>query len=411
MGALDGRVAIITGAGRGLGREHALLFAAEGAKVVVNDRGGANDGSGADDVAGRAGGRRRSAPPAARRSSNGDDIADWDGAQSLINAAIDAFGDLDILVNNAGILRDRVLVNMTEEEWDDVVRVHLKGHFAPSRWAAAYWREQTKAGNEQAAQHRPHLEHVGPVVEPGPEQLRRGQVGHRHVQPDPGQGARALRREEQLHRPRRPHPPHAGHARARRDHGRQGGRVRRVGPGERLPARVPTWHRPTARSTARRSSSRAARSSGSRAGRWPRPSSRPTRGPWPRSARRWPPASLTDRAASRAGLARLGGGARCCPQSERRRMRWTRPLHPSSLVNGHARMVTSHTARWTRARRSAGEFVGWVVGFVRWWEVLSPSLADRLEVGDGFVRWLGFCLVVEVMVAVVAAALEAAVVL
>ncbi len=146
MGSLDGRVAIITGAGRGIGREHALLFAREGAMVVVNDLGGANDGSGTDltpaqhvveeirAIGGEA-------------MVNGDDVADWQGAQRLINAAIEAFGDLDILVNNAGILRDRVLVNMTEEEWDDVIRVHLKGHFAPSRWAAAYWREQHKAGH------------------------------------------------------------------------------------------------------------------------------------------------------------------------------------------------------------------------------------------------------------------------
>jgi NAD(P)-dependent dehydrogenase (short-subunit alcohol dehydrogenase family) len=145
MGSLDGRVAIITGAGRGLGREHALLFAQEGAKVVVNDRGGANDGSGNDATPAQevvaeivaAGGEA---------IVNGDDVADWDGAQALVNTAIDAFGGLDILVNNAGILRDRVLVNMTEAEWDDVVRVHLKGHFAPTRWAAAYWREEAKAG-------------------------------------------------------------------------------------------------------------------------------------------------------------------------------------------------------------------------------------------------------------------------
>ena len=145
MGALDGRVAIITGAGRGIGREHALLFAAEGAKVVVNDRGGGNDGAGVDqspanevvaeikELGGDA-------------VANGDDVADWEGAQRMVNQAIDAFGDLHILVNNAGILRDRVLVNMTEAEWDDVVRVHLRGHFAPTRWAAAYWREEAKAG-------------------------------------------------------------------------------------------------------------------------------------------------------------------------------------------------------------------------------------------------------------------------
>ena len=145
MGALDGRVAIITGAGRGIGREHALLFAAEGAKVVVNDVGGAADGSGSDltpaqqvvaEIEGMGG----------AAIANADSVADWEGGQRLVNSAIEAFGDLDILVNNAGILRDRVLVNMTEEEWDAVVAVHMKGHFVPSRWAAAYWREQTKAG-------------------------------------------------------------------------------------------------------------------------------------------------------------------------------------------------------------------------------------------------------------------------
>ena len=145
MGALDGRVAIITGAGRGLGREHALLFAAEGAKVVVNDLGGAADGTGGDrtpaeevvqEIEGMGG----------EAIANGDNVADWEGGQRLINAAIERFGDLDILVNNAGILRDRVLVNMTEAEWDAVVAVHMKGHFVPTRWAATYWREQFKAG-------------------------------------------------------------------------------------------------------------------------------------------------------------------------------------------------------------------------------------------------------------------------
>jgi NAD(P)-dependent dehydrogenase (short-subunit alcohol dehydrogenase family) len=145
VGALDGRVAIITGAGRGIGREHALLFASEGAKLVVNDLGGAADGTGDDRTAAeqvvdeiRAMGGEAIA--------NADNVADWEGGQRLVNSAIAAFGDLHIVVNNAGILRDRVLVNMTEQEWDAVISVHLKGHFVPTRWAATYWREQAKAG-------------------------------------------------------------------------------------------------------------------------------------------------------------------------------------------------------------------------------------------------------------------------
>ena len=145
MGSLDGRVAIITGAGRGIGREHALLFAAEGAKVVVNDLGGAPHGGGSD---------RSPAEEVVHEITsfggeavaNADDISDWEGGRHLIDAAIEAFGHLDVLVNNAGILRDRALVNMTEAEWDDVIKVHLKGHFVPTRWAATHWREQAKAG-------------------------------------------------------------------------------------------------------------------------------------------------------------------------------------------------------------------------------------------------------------------------
>ncbi|HUQ38983.1 MAG TPA: SDR family oxidoreductase [Acidimicrobiales bacterium] len=150
MGSLDGRVVIITGAGRGIGREHALLFASEGAHVVVNDLGGNIDGTGDDrapaqlvvDEIEAMGGKA---------VANVDNIADWEGGQRLINTAVEAFGDLHALVNNAGILRDRVLVNMTEEEWDAVIHVHLKGHFVPTRWAAAYWREQSKAGKEVKA--------------------------------------------------------------------------------------------------------------------------------------------------------------------------------------------------------------------------------------------------------------------
>jgi NAD(P)-dependent dehydrogenase (short-subunit alcohol dehydrogenase family) len=145
MGTLDGRVAIITGSGRGIGREHALAFAREGAKIVINDLGGANDGTGSDQTPAQQVVEEIRAM-GGEAIANGDNVADWEGAQRLVNAAIEAFGDLDILVNNAGILRDRVLVNMTEEEWDAVIAVHLKGHFAPTRWAAAYWREQSKAG-------------------------------------------------------------------------------------------------------------------------------------------------------------------------------------------------------------------------------------------------------------------------
>jgi len=145
MGALDGRVAVITGAGRGLGREHALLFAAEGARVVVNDLGGGPDGSGSDaSPAEQVAAEIRAAGGEA--VANTADITTADGADGLIRQAIDEFGVLHVLVNNAGILRDRTIINMTDAEWDDVIRVHLRGHFMPTRAAARYWREQSKAG-------------------------------------------------------------------------------------------------------------------------------------------------------------------------------------------------------------------------------------------------------------------------
>ena len=150
MGALQDRVAIITGAGRGIGREHALLFASEGAKVVVNDLGGTVDGSGDDRSAAQQVVDEIKAM-GGEAVANSDDIADWEGGQRLVRAAVEAFGDLHVLVNNAGILRDKMLVNMTEAEWDSVIHVHLKGHFVPTRHAAAYWREQVKEGREVKA--------------------------------------------------------------------------------------------------------------------------------------------------------------------------------------------------------------------------------------------------------------------
>jgi NAD(P)-dependent dehydrogenase (short-subunit alcohol dehydrogenase family) len=145
MGICDDRVVIVTGAGGGLGRAHALAFAAEGARVVVNDIGTSREGEGASSAPAQqvvdeitaAGGEA---------IANTSDVADWDGAAALINSALDEFGGLDVLVNNAGFLRDRMLANMSVEEWDAVIRVHLRGHFCPLRHAAAYWKEQSKSG-------------------------------------------------------------------------------------------------------------------------------------------------------------------------------------------------------------------------------------------------------------------------
>ncbi|MEI6736651.1 MAG: SDR family oxidoreductase [Actinomycetes bacterium] len=150
MGLLDGRVAIITGAGRGIGREHALLFAAEGAKVVVNDLGGNLDGSSSEGTPAEQVVAEIKAM-GGEAVANHDDITDWAGGQRLINTAIETFGDLHVLVNNAGILRDRVLVNLSEDDWDSVIKVHLKGHFVPTRHAATYWREQAKQGKQVKA--------------------------------------------------------------------------------------------------------------------------------------------------------------------------------------------------------------------------------------------------------------------
>ena len=139
----EGRVAIVTGAGRGLGREHALMLAANGAKVMVNDLGANVDGTGSDAsfAAQTAADIRKAGGEAI---VNGDDVSSWAGAKNMIDQAIHTWGRLDVVVNNAGILRDRMLVNMSEAEWDAVIQVHLKGTFAPARHAAAHWRELSR---------------------------------------------------------------------------------------------------------------------------------------------------------------------------------------------------------------------------------------------------------------------------
>jgi NAD(P)-dependent dehydrogenase (short-subunit alcohol dehydrogenase family) len=144
----EGRVVIVTGAGRGLGRSHALELARQGARVVVNDIGAELDGSGQPTTGPAADVVADIESIGGEAIVNGDDVADWDGARRLVESAIDAFGRLDVVVNNAGVVRDRMFVSATEEEWDAVVRVHLKGHFAPSRWAVQHWRDRTKAGED-----------------------------------------------------------------------------------------------------------------------------------------------------------------------------------------------------------------------------------------------------------------------
>jgi NAD(P)-dependent dehydrogenase (short-subunit alcohol dehydrogenase family) len=141
----EDRVAIVTGAGRGIGREHALLLASEGAAVVVNDLGGGTDGSGSDEGPAAAVAAEICAA-GGRAVANTDDVSDWEGAAQLVTQAIDEFGRLDVLINNAGVLRDRMLVNLSEDEWDVVMRVNAKGHVAPLRHAAAHWRARAKAG-------------------------------------------------------------------------------------------------------------------------------------------------------------------------------------------------------------------------------------------------------------------------
>ena len=199
MPRLDGKVAVVTGAGRGIGREHALALARAGAKIVVNDLGASLAGEGADegpahDVV------REIEALGGEAIADGENVADFAGAKRLIDGAVAAFGRLDILVNNAGILRDRMLVNMEEHEWDAVIEVHLKGHFAPTRHAAAHWRERSKAGEQVAGRVINTSSPSGVFGNVGQTELRRRESRDRRLHADRCAGAATVRSDRERDR-------------------------------------------------------------------------------------------------------------------------------------------------------------------------------------------------------------------
>ena len=205
MSILDGRIAIVTGAGRGIGRAHALELARQGAKVVVNDFGvslaGESDAeSPADSVVSEI------KEMGGEAVANGADVADFDQAAAMVQQAIDTFGGLDILVNNAGFVRDRMLVNTAEDEWDAVIRVHLKGHFAPLRHAAAYWRNESKEGRERAARVINTSSGAGLQGSIGQTTYSAAKAGIAGTDAGRRRRARPLWRHRQRHRTRSPRP-------------------------------------------------------------------------------------------------------------------------------------------------------------------------------------------------------------
>ena len=233
MGMLDGKVAIVTGAGRGIGREEALLLASEGAKVIVNDVGASLQGEGddkhpAEEVVEliKAGG--------SDAAVNASDVSSWEGAKALVDQAVDTFGQLDILVNNAGILRDKMCFNMEESDWDDVIRVHLKGHFAPAHHAAVYWRGTGQGRRGRLRSHHQHLVGGRAVRQRRPGQLLGGQGRHRLDDLGARPRARPLRHHLQLDQPPGPHPHD-------REHLRRDGQGPTAASTSSTPATWPSW--------------------------------------------------------------------------------------------------------------------------------------------------------------------------
>ena len=224
MGTFDGKVAIVTGAGRGIGRGEAMLLAAGGAKVVVNDLGVAREGDTGDDSPAQEVVDEITAAGGTAMVS-GHDVSSWTGAQELIATAVDAYGTLDILVNNAGILRDAMSFNMSEDDWDAVIRVHLKGHFAPSRFAVlllarAVEGARRRAGGRSDHQHR---QRVRAVRHGRAGELLRGQGRHRVDDARARPGDEEVRRDRQRGRPSSAHAHDRDRRRRRRVHGREGG--------------------------------------------------------------------------------------------------------------------------------------------------------------------------------------------
>ncbi|OOK75400.1 short chain dehydrogenase [Mycobacterium kansasii] len=233
MGLVDGRVVIVTGAGGGIGRAHALAFAAEGARVVVNDIGVGLDGSPAGGGSAAQGVVDEITAAGGEAVTNGSDVSDWNQAAGLIQTAVETFGGLDVLVNNAGIVRDRMMANTSEEEFDAVVAVHLKGHFATMRHAASYWRDCPRQGKLLT----PGSSTPAPVRPAGQRrtgQLQRRQGGHRGDDARRRRGDGPLRRHRQCHRTVGPY----SHDRDRlcRDDGQARRGFRRDGGREHLPA-------------------------------------------------------------------------------------------------------------------------------------------------------------------------------
>ena len=266
MGLLDGRVVIVTGAGGGIGRAHALAFAAEGARVVVNDIGVGLDGSPAGGGSAAQGVVDEITAAGGEAVTSGANVADWAQAEGLIQTAVDTFGGLDVLVNNAGIVRDRMFANTSEEEFDAVIAVHLKGHFATMRHAAAYWRAQSKAGNTARRPHHQHQFRCRAARQCGTGQLQRRQGGHRGHDAGGRRRDGPLRRHRQRDRAVGAHPDDRD--RLRRDDGDPGRRLRRHGAGKHFAAGGLARQRRVARtSPARCSRSRAASSASPRAGR------------------------------------------------------------------------------------------------------------------------------------------------